>query len=66
MTDLFDLEEPERIGRHDPLCPILFEGRQSIRPFEKFFQNSEYLVLRLPDTVLEINQKKKTNWIEYR
>ena len=61
MTDIWDMEEPERITKSDPLCPILFDGRISIRPFQKVFQNSEYLVLKIPDNVVEIkstSQKK--------
>jgi hypothetical protein len=59
MTDLWDVEEPERIGMHEPLCPILFEGRTSIRPFEKVFQNGEYLVLRIPDNAKELKPARK-------
>ncbi len=47
MTDLFDLEEPERVGVHEPLCPILFDARKSIAPFQKVFQNQEYVVLKV-------------------
>jgi len=60
MTDLWDVEEPERIEMSEPLCPTLFEGHtSSIRPFEKVFQNSEYLVLRIPDNAKELKPPKK-------
>ena len=59
MTDLFDLEEPERIGLHEPLCPILFESRSPINPFEKIFQNSEYVVLKVFDPSNMPKGKKK-------
>ena len=59
MTDLFDLEEPERIGPHEPLCPILFDGRAPILPFEKIFQNSEYVVLKVSDPPRKPLKQKK-------
>lgn len=61
MTDLYDIEEPKRIGSHDPLCPILFDGRQAIQPFQQVFKNNEYVVLKLPDTVVQLETKKKSS-----
>ena len=68
MTDLYDLEEPDRVGVNEPLCPILFENRKPIRPFEKMFQNNEYLVLKVSGTALTKasgSQKKKKAWNRY-
>lgn len=59
MTDMWDIEEPERRSQMQPLCPKLFEGQPAaIRPFQKVFQNVEYVVLRLPDTFVELKASK--------
>jgi len=56
MTDLWDLEEPDRAALNEPpLCPKLFGGHPTIKPFETIFKNTEYVVLRIPDN----NPKKK-------